>query len=175
MPIAPEYQAMLDSLAEQPGPALTELSPTDARAVYRMMRPAAPELEVGRVADWECTSADGHRVPLRVYWPGNTGPTGVLVYFHGGGWVIGDLDTHDNVCRHLCSGADVVVVSVDYRLAPEHPFPAGLDDCHAAWRWLQREAAATRQGCRWCGFPSTRCVSGQLPFSWHGLSTPGIV
>ena len=63
----------------------------------------------------------------------------VLVYFHGGGWTIGDLDTHDVLCRQLCAAAGVAVVSVDYRLGPEHRFPAAVDDCVAATRWLQRD------------------------------------
>lgn len=142
MPIAPEYQAMLEAMAAQEGPAIVDLSAEDARAVYRMMRPPVPELAVGRVEDRECVSADGHRVPLRVYWPGNTGPTGVLVYFHGGGWVIGDLDTADGACRQLCSGAQCVVVSVDYRLAPEHRYPAAVEDCWAAVQWCNEHQAA---------------------------------
>jgi acetyl esterase len=65
-----------------------------------------------------------------------------LVYFHGGGWTIGDLDTHDVLCRQLCAAAGVTVVSVDYRLGPEHRFPAAVDDCVAATRWLQRQGAS---------------------------------
>ncbi len=66
--------------------------------------------------------------------------TPVLVYFHGGGWTIGDLDTHDVLCRQLCLGAGIAVVSVDYRLGPEHRFPAAIDDALAAVRWVRREA-----------------------------------
>ncbi|MEM6709529.1 MAG: alpha/beta hydrolase [Pseudomonadota bacterium] len=142
MPMAPEYQALLEQLAANPGPALTELAPSDARAVYRMMRPPLAELAVGRIGDRSCTSADGSTVPLRIYWPGNTGPTGVLVFFHGGGWVIGDLETADGVCRMICREAKCVVVSVDYRLAPEHPFPAAVEDCWAAVQWCGEHQAA---------------------------------
>ena len=95
MPIAPEYQAMLAELAETPGPAISELSPADARGLYRMMRPAAPELEVGSVEAMRCPAEDGAQIPLRVYRPDSATPTGVLVFFHGGGWVIGDLETAD--------------------------------------------------------------------------------
>ena len=81
-------------------------------------------------------------VRLRLYRPAAAGVPPVLVYFHGGGWTIGDLDTHDVLCRQLCRAAEVAVVSVDYRLGPEHRFPAAVDDCIAATRWLQREGAA---------------------------------
>ncbi|HJQ43784.1 MAG TPA: alpha/beta hydrolase [Jatrophihabitantaceae bacterium] len=75
-------------------------------------------------------------IPARVYRPDADGPLPTVVFFHGGGFVIGDLDTHDAVCRLLCRDAGVVVVSVDYRLAPEHPFPAAVDDAYAALRWV---------------------------------------
>jgi acetyl esterase len=86
---------------------------------------------------------DGLRVPVRIYWPpsaaGTTVP--VVVFYHGGGWALGDLDTHDALARAHAVGADAIVVSVDYRLAPEHPFPAGIDDSWAALRWVGEHAA----------------------------------
>lgn len=85
---------------------------------------------------------DAGGVPARLYTPApGDGPTGLLVYFHGGGWVVGDLESHDNVCHALCSRSGHAVLSIDYRLAPEHPFPAGLDDCLAATRWAHEHAA----------------------------------
>ena len=141
MPLAPEYQAMLEQLADAPGPAITEMSPTEARELYRTMRPANPELAVGRVTDRSIPGADGD-IGLRIYTPTGDGPHPVLVNFHGGGWVIGDLDTADGVCRDLCNTAQCVVVSVDYRLAPEHVFPAAPDDAYAATCWAADNQAA---------------------------------
>jgi acetyl esterase len=84
----------------------------------------------------------GGAVRLRRYRPHSAKPVlPALLYFHGGGWSAGDLDTHDHMCRHLAFAGDVVVISIDYRLAPEHPFPAPLDDCLAAWRWACASAA----------------------------------
>ena len=76
----------------------------------------------------------------RVYWPEGDGPFPTVAYFHGGGFVIGDLDTHDNICREICRGAMAVVVAVDYRLAPEHAFPAGVEDAVAATKWIVAHA-----------------------------------
>jgi acetyl esterase len=80
-------------------------------------------------------------LPVRVFTPEGRGPFPVVVFFHGGGWVLGDLDTHDPMCRALCAGAGCLVVSVDYRLAPEHPFPAATDDALAATHWVGEYAA----------------------------------
>ena len=135
MPIAPEYQAMLAEMAAQEGPAIVDLSPEDARQVYRLMRPVNPDLPVGAVRDLQVPGPGG-AVPIRVYRPEGSGPFPVYVHLHGGGWVIGDLETADAACRDICRTAGCVVVSVDYRLAPEHPFPAAVDDSMAATRWV---------------------------------------
>jgi acetyl esterase len=94
-----------------------------------------------RVEDRHIAGADG-QIAARVYTPEGSPPMGVLVYFHGGGWVLGDLESHDHVCRALANGAGCVVVSIDYRLAPEHVFPAGAEDCYAATKWVSENAAA---------------------------------
>lgn len=94
-----------------------------------------------RVEDRHIAGADG-QIAARVYTPEGSPPMGVLVYFHGGGWVLGDLESHDHVCRALANGAGCVVVSIDYRLAPEHVFPAGAEDCYAATKWVAENAAA---------------------------------
>lgn len=121
---------------------LCEPAPEQARARFRresvLFR--GPVTPVGRVRDFEIPGAAG---PLRVrhYSPDARAPRPLTVYLHGGGYVIGDLDTHDEACRILCRHAGVHVLSVDYRLAPEHPFPAALDDTLAALRWAQAHAA----------------------------------
>jgi len=135
MPLTEEYAALLDELAANPGPALSELSPAEGREMYRMMRPVIEALPIGAVRD-ERIPGPGGDIPLRIYTPSGAGPFGVLVNFHGGGWVIGDLDTADAVCRNLAETARCVVVSVDYRLAPEHPAPAAVDDSWAALNWV---------------------------------------
>jgi acetyl esterase len=141
--IDPHAKALLDLIAERSVPATHTLSPGDARAMYRERRfytqPAPPEM--ASVID---TQTDGG-VRLRIYRPSGSATDALLpalVYFHGGGWVIGDLDTHDVLCRELSNGAGACVVSVDYRLAPEHRFPAAVNDCIAATQWVARHAAS---------------------------------
>ncbi|MGH3436925.1 MAG: alpha/beta hydrolase fold domain-containing protein [Sciscionella sp.] len=96
--------------------------------------------EVASVSDRAIHGQAGE-IPVRIYRPDGDGPLPVVVFFHGGGWVIGSLETHDGVCREFCTQAEAVVVSVDYRLAPEHAFPAGLHDCLAVTRWVLAHAA----------------------------------
>lgn len=139
MPLAPEYQALLAQLAEQPAPKFTDLSPEEGRAMYRLARPVNEDLTVGSLADQHIPSPGGD-IPIRIYTPVGDGPFGILVNFHGGGWVIGDLGTADSVCREMTVLANCIVVSVDYRLAPEHPYPAAVDDAYAAISWVARNA-----------------------------------
>jgi acetyl esterase len=140
----PHARALLDLIAERGVPPTHTLSPADARCAYRDRRfftqPDAPV-----VADVRALEAPGPNgaVPLRFYRPEGLHPEApVLVYFHGGGWTIGDLDTHDVLCRELATGARCALIAVDYRLGPEHRFPAGVDDALAATRWVQHQAAA---------------------------------
>ena len=141
MPLAPEYQAMFEQVAAAgPTPKLFELPLAIAREGYRMSRPVNPELAVHAIEDISIDGPLGD-IPLRIYRPTGAGPFGTLVYFHGGGWVIGDVDTCDSVCRQIATLANVVVVSVDYRLSPEHVFPAAVDDCYAAVQWAAEHGA----------------------------------
>ena len=99
---------------------------------------AGPQVHVG-VSDLSIPGPGG-QIPARHYCPVTAKPTPLLVFFHGGGWVIGDLDTHDALCRLTCRDADIHVLSIDYRLAPEHPAPAAVDDAYAAFRWAHEHA-----------------------------------
>lgn len=140
----PQARALLDLMQERGVPPTHTLSPAEARATYRDRRTFTqpPPAEVAEVRD---LAADGPHgaIPLRLYRPlgaeeGALLP--VLVYFHGGGWVIGDLETHDGLCRALAHASGCVVVAVDYRMGPEHRFPAAVDDVLAATRWVRAQA-----------------------------------
>jgi len=141
----PQAQAWLDFLEARGVPPTHTLSVADARRFYRDRRsvtqPAPPD--VGLVRELQADGPHG-TIPLRLYRPiGSTADARlpVLVYCHGGGWVIGDLETHDTLCRELANGAGCAVVAVDYRLGPEHRFPAAVDDCIAATRWVRAHGA----------------------------------
>jgi len=142
----PQARALIDLMVERRVPPTHTLPVAEARRMYLERRgytqPAPPP--VGAVRDLQAAGPHGP-VPLRQYRPpgaadGAALPT--LVYFHGGGWTIGDLTTHDVLCRTLCAGAGCAVLSVDYRLGPEHRFPAAVDDCLAATRLARNEATA---------------------------------
>ncbi len=132
----PQVQVLLDMMLQMGGADLTDLPLTEARAMFKALSSMEQGEEVDRVDDRHIPGVDGD-IPIRVYTPyAAVGQAhGVLLWFHGGGWVIGDLDTADATCRALANRAGCVVVSVDYRLAPEHQAPAALDDCMTALAW----------------------------------------
>lgn len=137
MPVKPELQPILDVIESVQIP-LADQTPSSMRLGYAALAGMAPVEAVVSVSD-RTIPGPGGELPIRVYRPealGDRVGAPALVYYHGGGWVIGDLDTHDNVCRSLANAAGVVVVAIDYRLAPEHPFPAALEDAMAAGRWV---------------------------------------
>jgi acetyl esterase len=137
----PQFREWLDRFEALGAPELHELGAAEARAALAAMRRPATDIQVGSVRDDSFPGPAGP-VPIRVYTPACEGPWPLTVYFHGGGWVLGDLDSSDSQCRLLCRACATVIVSVDYRLAPEHPFPAAVDDCHAATRWAYAHAAS---------------------------------
>jgi len=137
----PEVRALLERLEAQGGPALESLSPAEARkeALEALKALEGEKDPVARAEDLQIAGPEGS-IPVRIYTPSGTGPFPGLVFFHGGGWVVCDLDTHDTTCRSLARQAGAVVVAVDYRLAPEHRFPAAVVDCDAATRWVAANA-----------------------------------
>lgn len=139
----PGLAGFLAQAAAQGNPPLESLPPAIARQVYRELADTLglPAPAIGKVDDTSFPGPGGP-VRLRVYSPDTIGPWPVLLYAHGGGFVIGDLETHDKVCRTLCHHTGMLVVAVDYRLAPEHPFPAAPDDVEAALRWVLANASA---------------------------------
>ena len=143
MPLHPQVHALLKQIADSGAKPYHQVSVDEARRAFaaRALLPRS-EVVVAKVENRSISGADATQVPVRIYTPNGTGPFPLLVYFHGGGWVVGDLDSHDSVCRELCGRADVVIVSVDYRLAPEHRFPAAVDDCLAATRWAATHAVS---------------------------------
>lgn len=114
-----------------------------ARAQISMLKAPPEMLPDLRIEDRLVGYGEHTDIPVRIYWPPATADQGlpVVVFYHGGGWAIGDLETHDPVARAHSVGAEAIVVSVDYRLAPEHPYPAGIDDSWAALRWVGENAA----------------------------------
>ena len=142
MPLDPQARALLDQMEAMGMPPLDALPVPEARAAIMALAATAGEPEpVARVENRTVPGPQGD-IPVRIYVPAAVGPLPLLVYYHGGGWVIGNLDTHDGVCRQLANAVGCVVVSVDYRLAPEHPFPAAAEDAYAALRWVAANAAS---------------------------------
>jgi acetyl esterase len=152
-PAAPNSQmkAVLDELAALSPQPIETLSPEEARkqptptdavkALLKSQDKSSDPEPVAEVDHRKVESPDGRNIPVRIYTPRGEGPFPVIVYYHGGGFVIADLDTYDASCRALCNGARAVVVSVDYRRAPEHKFPAAVDDAYGAYIWVRHNAA----------------------------------
>ena len=142
MPVDPVIRTVLDAIEAMGAPPISDGPPERARAAFRQLTVGVRQPEhvvpVGSVEDREIDGGDGP-VRARVYVPEGGVPAGgcpTVLFAHGGGFVIGDLDTHDNQARAICAGVGAVVVSIDYRLAPEHRWPAAADDALAAYHWL---------------------------------------
>ena len=141
MPLDPQAEALLRSFAEAGMPALDALPPDQARPVFDEAFRTPPEAlqAVQRVEDLRMPGPGGE-IPLRLYAPSDEDDLPLLVHYHGGGWVIGSLETHDGFCRDAAVAAGCAVLAVDYRLAPDHPFPAAFEDCYAALCWAAEHA-----------------------------------
>ena len=138
--VDPDLKALLDAV---PLAFSVDDGVEVAREKFRALKPPPNMLVQLRIEERVIGSGELQDIPARIYWPPveQHDNLPVIVYYHGGGWAIGDLDTHDHVARAHSVGAEAIVVSVDYRLAPEHPFPAGVEDAWAALQWVGEHAA----------------------------------
>jgi len=149
----PQARALIELIKLRGLPPMQSLPPVEARIYYRERR-ALTQPEAPGVQEIRELSADGPHgsIALRLYRPKSAAAQAsatlpVLVYYHGGGWTIGDLDTHDVLCRQLANGSGCAIVSVDYRMGPEDRFPAAVDDCLAATYWVRRHAESLGVDC----------------------------
>jgi acetyl esterase len=140
MALDPQARAFLDQLAAMGAPPLTEATPEQARAAMSAMAAIGGEPEEKAATEDRAIPGPSGDIPVRIYRPGGEARLPAIVFFHGGGFVIGDIGTHDGMCHQLATRVPAVVVSVDYRLAPEHRFPAAVDDCFAATEWVSAHA-----------------------------------
>jgi len=151
MPLHPQIAPLAEGMAGPDARPMSDMTPDEARAAYLALGALfGPGEEVGSVEDRGIPGPDGE-VPVRIYKPISGGESlPVCVFYHGGGWVIGDLDSHDRECRAICNRARCVLVSVHYRRAPEAPFPAAFEDSAAALAWVGAHAGE-RVGVRGVG------------------------
>ncbi len=140
MPLDPQAKLMIDQMAAMNLPDFSTLTPEEARKQFEAAQLPLPPIEIAGVEDRTLPGPEGE-IPVRIYTPEGGAPFPVLVFFHGGGWVIGDLESHDALARKLALEAGCLVVAIDYRLAPEAKFPAAPEDCYAATCWVTEHAA----------------------------------
>jgi acetyl esterase len=155
MPLDPQAQVLLEQMKAMGFTYTPDMTVTRAREMLKAMQAVRPDGEpVAHVEDRLIPGPAGE-IPIRIYTPQGSGPFPALVFFHTGSWQVGDLDTQDPLCRRLTNLAECIVVSVDYRLAPEHPFPAAPEDCYGATQWVATHAAEFQ------GDPSRIAVGGE--------------
>lgn len=141
MALHPQARTFLDAMAEQDAPGWEQLTPTESREVFSGLTDLFGDgPTVARVED----RVSDKSISVRLYWPSGDGPFPAVVYFHGGGWVLGDLDTHDALCRRMANRSSAVVVSVDYQRSPEAAFPSAIEDCYAATQYVADQAEGLR-------------------------------
>lgn len=143
-PLAPAMRQLVQRMARASAPPLYTLTPAQAKAAYAASAEILelPRPELAQVQDLHFSNRDDVRLPLRIYRPTVARPAPALLFFHGGGFVVGSVATHDVLCRKLAQGSGAVVVSVGYRLAPAHRFPAAVHDAEDALSWLHRQGGA---------------------------------
>jgi acetyl esterase len=154
MALDPQARAILDQMAAMGNQPINELSVSEARQNASAMAAMQDAPEAVAAVEDRTLAGPGGDLPIRIYVPFGKGPFPVVMYFHGGGWVIGGIESSDGLCRMLVNASGCIVVSVDYRLAPEHRFPAAADDAFAATLWVAENAAG------FGGDPSLIAVSG---------------
>ena len=140
--VRPDVRAFLDSLAAGGGPDIHEVDPPTARMMSKQLAAFAdvPSAPIASREDLYISAADGRSIPARFYDPRESREEGpLIVFFHGGGFVMGDLDLYDAACTDIAIGLDLPLLSVDYRLSPEHGWPAAPDDCEAVARWVAEQ------------------------------------
>ena len=136
-----QLKAMLEAVAASGAPDLGDLPPAAGREMYRQIFAQGDLPKADVMVDDRRIDGPAGPLPIRIYTPRHrNGLRGVVLYCHGGGFVLGDLNIYDATCRTICADSNCVVVAADYRLAPEHPFPAAVEDCHAALAWLVTHA-----------------------------------
>lgn len=154
MPLDPNVHALLTRINAQKGPPLSMLTaPAHRACTLAQAKPTSIPIPVAAVTE-HTLAGPGGALPVTIYRPAGVGPFPLLLYFHGGGFVLPGLPHHDQLCRAFCHSTGCVVVAVDYRLAPEAPFPAASDDCLAATRW------AAQQGATLAADPTRLAVAG---------------
>jgi acetyl esterase len=154
MGIDPQVQEFLDELKSLKAPPLATLTPKEARmGMIASSAALGPPEPVEKIEDRQVPGPAG-AIPVRIYRPDVAGPLPVLVYFHGGGWVLGEIATHEAFCCSVCNAVACIVVSVGYRLAPEHKYPAAAEDAYAATRWVFEHAG------RFGGDPQRIAIGG---------------
>lgn len=136
----PQAEAFLNKLKGEGGPPLETMAPDEARKASQVFRLLAGKKDTLAHVTNVAIETQHASVPIRIYTPEGSGPFPVLIYFHGGGWVICDLDSHDQACRALAYHTPCMVIAVDYRLAPEHPFPAAVEDAYDVLLWVDQHA-----------------------------------
>ena len=135
----PQTEVFLRNMVEADLPPMSSVTPEQAREGLKIRKPVGSPEPVAEVANLMIPGPAG-KIPIRIYTPEGRAPFPILVYFHAGGFIVGDLDMSDNLCRVIPNGASCVVVSVDYRLAPEHKHPAAVEDAFAAIQWVSENA-----------------------------------